>query len=252
MRFADFAALLPVFLGKIVSFPEKTSEDEAGPLLPERKAPKFRNAFGTENEFVDLGAASLAGHVFVGKGKGNRLSIGKQTKFRGTIEVVGNNNNIMIGDNCHFRGQIVVKGNGQTIRFGNNSTTVDVYILCQEDCDVTIGEWCMLSREIEIRTTDAHSVVDRATGRRINAPKSVTIGDHVWIGVGAIINKGAVVPSDSIVGAMAFVNQRFEEQGVVLAGTPATIVKRGITWNRSRKAKFTAAELDHWKPTDVS
>ena len=35
MRFADFAALLPVFLGKIVSFPEKTSEDEAGPLLPE-------------------------------------------------------------------------------------------------------------------------------------------------------------------------------------------------------------------------
>lgn len=249
MRFAEFFAMMPVFLASMVPYPGRS---EAEALLPDRKTPKFRNAFGKDNAFTDLGAASLAGHVFVGKGTGNHLSIGKQTKFSGTIEVVGNNNSIMIGDNCHFRGKIVVKGNGQTIRFGNNSTTVDVYILCQENCDVTIGEWCMLSREIEIRTTDAHSVVDRATGRRINAAKSVVIGDHVWIGVGAIVNKGAVVPSDSIVGAMAFVNRRFEEQGIVIAGAPAGIVKRGITWNRSRRAKFTSAELDHWKSSDAS
>jgi acetyltransferase-like isoleucine patch superfamily enzyme len=106
----------------------------------------------------------------------------------------------------------------------------------------------MFSREIEIRTTDAHSAVDRATGNRINMPESVIIGDHVWVGVGAIINKGSVVPSDSIVGAMAFVNRRFEEQGIILGGVPATIVRRGITWNRGRKNKFTTEELDHWKP----
>lgn len=55
------------------------------------------------------------------------------------------------------------------------------------------------------------------------------------------------MPSDSIVGAMSFVNRQSDEEGVVLAGSPAKIVKRGITWNRSRRDKFTREQMDHWK-----
>jgi acetyltransferase-like isoleucine patch superfamily enzyme len=209
----------------------------------------FKIEWSETNSIVDLGAASLKGRVFskVPASSDNLLQIGKGAKVTGTIEFLGNGNKVIIGDDCHFRGDIIVKGNAQTVSFGDHSTTVGVYILCQENCDVTIGKWCMFSREIEVRTTDAHSVIDRSTGRRLNKDQSIIVGDHVWVGVGAIINKGAVVPSDSIVGAMSFVNSKFDEEGVVLAGSPAKIVKRGITWNRSRRDKFTPEQMDHWK-----
>jgi len=211
------------------------------------KPPLFRNEFTAGNTFINDGAEALKGRVFVTKGTGNVLTIGKATKFRGSVEFQGNNNKVLIGENCHFRGDIIVKGDGQTVSFGDHSSTVDVYLLCQEECDVHIGKWCMFSREIEIRTTDAHSVIDRVTRKRINPAQSIRIGDHVWVGVGAIINKGAIVPSDCIVGAMAFVNGQFDEEGTIIAGTPAKIVKRGITWNRSRRDMFSRAQMNHWK-----
>lgn len=207
----------------------------------------FKNEFTDNNEFRDMGAAKLSGKIKIRRGAGNILELGRGTIFNGTVEISGDNNRVIIGDNCHFRGDILVKGNNQTVSIGNHSTTVNVYILCQEGRDVTIGKWCMFSREIEIRTTDAHSVIDRETKKRLNTPASVVIGDHVWIGVGAIINKGAVIPSDSIVGAMSFVGGKFDEEGVIIAGAPGKVVKRGITWSRDRRAKFTDEEIDHWK-----
>lgn len=189
------------------------------------------------NSFEDKGATGLKGRVVVKRGTGNTV----------TIDIQGTRNTVVIGENCHFRGKIVVKDHGQTVVFGDHSTSNSVYILCQEGASVRIGRWCMLSRDIEIRTTDAHSVIDRQTGKRLNTPASITIGDHVWVGVGAVINKGASIAADSIVGAMAFVNGVFDEEGVVIVGVPARIAKRGVTWNRSRKKVFSEAEMNAWR-----
>lgn len=199
------------------------------------------------NSFENKGAAALKGHVIVKRGTGNSVTIGSGTRFDGSIEIQGTRNTVVIGDNCHFRGKIVVKDHGQTVVFGDHSTSNSVYILCQEGASVRIGRWCMLSRDIEIRTTDAHSVIDRQTGKRLNTPASITIGDHVWVGVGAVINKGASIAADSIVGAMAFVNGVFDEEGVVIVGVPARIAKRGVTWNRSRKKVFSEEEMNAWR-----
>lgn len=207
----------------------------------------FKNDLIDDNKFFDNGALSLKGKASCKSGGGNSFTIGANSKFDGSIVFRGKGNRIIIGKDCDFRGDILVKGNNQTVLFGDHSTTVGVYILCQENCNVSIGKWCMFSREIEIRTTDAHSVIDRTTGMRTNLPESVTIGDHVWVGVGAIINKGAVVPSDSIVGARSFVSGKFYEEGVIIAGSPGKVVKTGVTWNRLRKKSYSPEEIDHWK-----
>jgi hypothetical protein len=212
----------------------------------ELREPVFFAEMGDGNEFLRSGAKSLKGKVFIKRGSGNTVSIGADTIFDGTIIISGHGNRVILGQNCHYRGDILVKGNNQTVTFGDHSTTVGVYILCSEGYDVTIGKWCMFSRDIEIRTTDAHSVIERASGKRINGPASVEIGDHVWVGVGAIVNKGAIIPVDSIVGARAFVNKAFNQPGVILAGAPAVVVKSGITWNRLRKKQYTSEEMNHW------
>lgn len=212
------------------------------------KFPNLKIIGEAAQNVVDVArAADAKGSITFTRGSGNRIVFDQGAKFSGSIQFVGNGNTIYLGRETHFRGDIVVKDNGQSVSFGDHSTTVKVYLLCQEGCDITIGRWCMFSRDIEVRTTDAHSVIERSTGKRLNTPASIIIGDHVWVGVSAIINKGSVIPSDSIVGAGAFVNRAFDEEGVVIAGAPAAIVKRDITWNRSRKPAFSREEMDHWK-----
>ena len=205
---------------------------------------------------VDLtGVASAKGTIKVATtaaGTGNTVRFGKGATFSGSISVQGKNNLVEIGQNCVIRGSILVKGNDQRVVIGDQTTFVDVYILCQEGCNVDIGRWCMFSRDIEIRTTDAHSVVDRVSRKRLNLPKSIVIGDHVWIGVGVLVSKGSGIPSDSIVGAKTFVNTLFEEEGTVIAGSPARVVKRGITWNRLRRLSFTQDELDQWRAPNAN
>ena len=213
------------------------------------KALEIRKAPGNLVDFADTSASKgLVNLAHELTGQGNQIVVEAASTFSGTLEIQGSDNIVRIGKHCSIRGKIVVKGRNQRVTIGDHTTFVGVYLLCIEECNIEIGSHCMFSRDIEIRTSDAHSVVDRASGRRINLPGSVRVGTHVWIGVGALVSKGASVPDDSIVGAHSFVNGTFDEQGIILAGAPARIVKRGITWNRSRKKAFTERELDHWRP----
>ena len=198
------------------------------------------------NRIVAAEAKSVVGRIeFAGEG-GNSVEIGADSDVTGVILVRGKGNHVRIGPGCTYRGRITIKGNGQRVLIGENTTAAGVSILAQEGCDVIIGANCMFSREIEIRTSDSHSVIDRTNLRRLNIPGSVTIGAHVWLGLRAIVSKGASIPDDSIVGAGAFVNKSFEEPGIVLAGSPAKVVRQNITWKRERQARFRASDIDQW------
>lgn len=229
--------------------------DILGGLFKRKKAkasqaarkPSYSLSLLEGNKLDCSNAQQVRGRIKV-TGSGNEIILAEGARFSGSITISGKNNRVYLGKNTHFRGEILVKeGRGQIVSFGDHSTTVGVYILCQEGCDVRIGKWCMFSREIEIRTTDAHSVIDRKSGKRLNLPASIEIGDHVWVGVGAIINKGARIADDSIVGAMSFVSKSFEESGTVIGGVPAKVLKTGITWSRSRKKTFNKEEIDYWR-----
>ena len=90
----------------------------------------------------------------------------------------------------------------------------------------------MFSREIEVRSTDVHRIFDRATGARVNPPAAVVVGSGVWVAARAFISKGSRIPDGSIVGAKSFVNNAFEEPNVIIAGTPAKVIKTNVRWER--------------------
>ena len=71
-------------------------------------------------------------------------------------------------------------------------------------------------------------------GNRINPSESIVVQDHVWIGYRALVNKGVVIPKNSVVGTGAVVTKAFEEENVILAGVPAKIVKHNIDWKHER------------------
>ena len=49
----------------------------------------------------------------------------------------------------------------------------------------------------------------------------VEIGDNCWIGMQSVISQGTHISSRTIVGANSFVNKKFDEIGILIAGSPA-------------------------------
>lgn len=211
------------------------------------KFPHLKVELDPQANSVDMSGIVKARGSLKVLGSHNDIVFGNNVSINCQIRIQGDHNRLYIGNDCHLRGQILIKGKSQTVSIGESTTFQSVYLLCQEGCDIIIGHHCMFSREIEVRTTDAHSLVDLATGERINQAKTVNIGDHVWIGLRALINKGASIPSDCIVGASAFVNGVHSESHTVLAGVPAKVVRRNVTWHRGRQRSFTAQALQEWQ-----
>ncbi len=143
----------------------------------------------------------------------------------------GHGNKLIIENNVKWTGYILIVGKNRTVKIGKNTTAQGVCILSRDE-DVTIGSNCMLSREIEIRSTDVHKIYCLDSGDRLNPAMPIIIDDNVWVAARVILSKGTKIASSSIVGASSFVNKAFSDKNVIIAGAPAKIVKRNIRWER--------------------
>lgn len=194
------------------------------------------NAKGIEKNKISHGENTKAKGVceieFWRESKNNNIIIGNNFEAN-NLRIVfrGNGSRLIIGDDVKWSGYILIVGNNRQVIIGNRSTANGVYLMCR-DADISICHDCMLSREIEIRSTDVHKIYDINSGERLNQAGDVYISEHVWIGARAIVSKGVKIPAGSVIGATSFVNKSFDEENVVIAGTPAKIVKRNIRWER--------------------
>lgn len=170
-------------------------------------------------------------------GSGNRLILGENAILgsfgRPKLEFLGNGNSLIIEENCEIkRGHYRFFGDNMTIRFGRETTVEKAYFLCTEGASIRVGVDCMLSYDIEFRTSDAHSILDAATGARVNPAQDITLGDHVWVGKGAVMMPGATIPSDTIIGTRALVTGEFTEPNTVIGGIPGKVISHGRSWDR--------------------
>lgn len=204
----------------------------------------FKNAYSWLSG--GLRVKNAEGNTFIGKalarsrrtvvdfrrGKDNTLVLSQGCVLE-DLQIIfkGDGCRVELGANVRWSGRILIAGNKRTIRIGENTTARSAYLL-SAGADILIGRHCMLSREIEIRTTDAHKIYSLDDGRMLNQPSDVIIGDRVWIAARAIVNKGSRIPSGCVVGAASFVNRAFDVGNVVIAGIPAVVVKEGVRWER--------------------
>lgn len=171
-------------------------------------------------------------------GHNNEIIIGKGCEvYNCDFFISGDENRIIIEDmykahNAEF--QLVQNANRIWVKRGTTMHGRDccaIHMVADEGKSIIIGEDCMLSKSIQIRTSDSHSVTD-LKGKRLNPSADVVIGDHCWISLGCIILKGTDIASHSVVAAGAICTKKYEEEHCVLAGNPAKIVKRQIDWDR--------------------
>ena len=93
---------------------------------------------------------------------------------------------------------------------------------------VTIGRMCTVSWDVQITDNDFHALTIDGVAQPMTSP--VVIGDHVWIGTGAIVLKGVGIGDGAVVAAHAVVTGDVEA-GTVVAGVPARPVGRAEAWS---------------------
>lgn len=128
------------------------------------------------------------------------------------------NGNFSIG----FGSDIRIFDNAK-LELGSGYLNGFVQIVCAEN--IKIGNDVAIARDVIIRDTDAHDILDKEHRRN----KPVKIGNHVWIGTRAIIMKGVTIGDGAIIGAGAIVTKNVPANSIV-AGVPAKVIKENIVW----------------------
>lgn len=167
------------------------------------------------------------------EGNGNVLRIGERSVLRNMhIVFAGNGNLLEIGARCHLRGSLHLRQNGSKISIGNGTSMVGAHLFAMEGKALLVGEDCMFSSGIYLRTSDEHPIYDLADNSRINSARDVQVGKHVWLGEGVTVAKGSAIPDGCVVGAQSYVSKRLARPNSVYAGSPARLVREGIRWDR--------------------
>ena len=104
-----------------------------------------------------------------------------------------------------------------------------------------------MAKDVVIRTTDGHVIYNRYDRKRINAASDVIIGDHVWIADRSVILKGVRIGNSSVIALGSIVTKNVPSN-VIVAGSPAKVVRRDIVWEHNPKV---VSEQYYADPSDA-
>ena len=193
------------------------------------------------------------------KGKNNNLSYNGSILQSVVFDIIGNNNSINIEPDCLLEGvTFVIRGNNHKVNIGSGTKLFDKNEIVFEDNDgvleigtnnkfygvhlavtepsskIHIGNDCSFAYDIDVRTGDSHSIISLDDSKRTNFAENVSIGNNVWVAAHCTILKGVNLLDNTIVATRSLVTKSFNEENIILAGIPAKIKKRNVTWSRER------------------
>lgn len=176
-------------------------------------------------------------HVMMSGGN-NSLIIAKTAYLNNVrIDISGHNNSLIISEGVSFSegGFIRIQDNDNKIIIGRNTKIINAFFSSADlNTTIEIGEDCLFSNDIIIRSSDSHSLLN-VDGKRINKGADVYIGNHVWICNGVRIMKGSKIGNNCVVGSNTIVSGQESHDNTLIVGSPARIIKENIDWSYERK-----------------
>ena len=134
---------------------------------------------------------------------------------------------LLIGDRVTFgRGVRMILHEHATISIGDN-VYVNDGVRIEALHRVSIGARCLLAPGAMIFDSDLHDI----EGATRTGP--VELEERVWLGARAVVLQGVTIGAGAIIAAGAVVVEDVEP-GTQVAGVPARVVKRGVSWQPTR------------------
>jgi len=173
--------------------------------------------------------------LFSGKNNLLRIAEGvslKHVRFmfhgdNGVIDIGGTRQ----GQKMTFIGLVRV-GHSSTVQVGSDFSCSDwVFLTAVEGSTLVIGDDCMFSRGVQVRTHDTHGIYDVVTKKRVNTSESIYIGSHVWLAERVSVLGGSRIEDGSVIGIDSLVTGHIPNNAVAV-GRPARVVRRNVAWER--------------------
>lgn len=211
------------------------------------------NTFIKENVVIRKTTISI-------KGNANRIECHKTSLVDCRFQVVGDHNQIVVEEGTYLNAcEFQIMGSDNLIIIGKNNRLTGTTFWCEDrankicfaegcsawgecgektnelavmgETSISVGKHCLFAGGIMLRTGDSHQVVN-LSGEVINQPRSIEIGDHVWIGTRVICLKGVSIASDCVVGAGSLLTGCYDRRNCAIAGNPARVIKEQINWEK--------------------
>ena len=190
---------------------------------------------GRNNQIVNRGGIKIGSRIQI-IGDGNRLVLEKGCVLMNSlVKIQGDNNEVILNAESYISGaDLWVEDNLCVLSVGERSFVGHhSHLACTENGSrLIVGNDCMISSYVQVRTGDSHSILD-VDGNRINQAQSVTVGNHCWLGEGVKVLKGVTLAGDVIVSTGAIVTKSFGKN-VLIGGIPAKVIKDNVTWDKKR------------------
>lgn len=178
-------------------------------------------------------------------GTDNTIMIGEGIRFINTkIIIDGNNNNFSIGYTKGIIRNVTFNMgfnlDNRTIKIGNDFECGSCLMIANApNRGIYIGDRCLFSEGIQIRTADGHVIYDIESKNPVNETSDdIYIGNHVWVGRNVYFGKNSGISDNSVVGYGSCVTKRYDEKNIVLAGIPAKIIRKNINWGKESVEKY--------------
>ena len=177
-----------------------------------------------------IGELNLQNTTIVSKGNNNIIFVNSKkpvTVSDSKIIFEGSNSLLFLNESNEDLRMKAFLHNDSVLYIGKNASfhkKSDLHLICGERKHIFIGDDTLFSTGIWLRTSDAHPIYNIETTERINPSKSIIIGDHVWIGQGALILKGTIVGSGAIIAAKALTSSNVFYSNSVYGGVPAKLI----------------------------
>ena len=134
----------------------------------------------------------------------------------------------IVGDVSIERGCRIEVGTNAVVFIGARSyINVNTKLVIMHE--LCIGEGCTISWDCELLDENFHHIY--YPGKVDKGRKGIFIGNRVWIGSGVRVLPGAVIPDGCIVAAGSIVTKKFSETECLIAGNPAKVIRKGVSWS---------------------
>lgn len=191
-------------------------------------------------------------------GDNNRLNINnclEKNLSNLNVSFVGDSPVVSINEVRKIGKLRVVAKNGGGVSIGRKTSIEEAYFLA-DSSKIEIGQDCMISFQVNMRTTDAHGIYDLNSGKLLNCPGTIKIEDHVWLGQGVLVSSNVVVRDNCVIGARSYLRNCIIDKNSIAVGTPARVIRDQIIWDRRMTSNFLAddanidSELMNWIVSD--
>lgn len=129
---------------------------------------------------------------------------------------------------AHIGHGAIISCMGGVMTVGDNfAVSGSTSFVCYKE--ITVGRDVQFAWDSLVMDSDAHKIY-ASNGIRMNEDRPIIIGDKVWLACQNTLLKGTMIGNNCVVGACSLLNKNYVEDGAIIAGSPAQVVKQISGW----------------------